>query len=80
MREMTRMDLTPLGVSAISGLSGKSITPSVGEIQINIPIDKVEDYNDFIEKMKSDDRFSKLIRAASIDLLNGGSSLRKYQI
>lgn len=80
MREMTRMDLTPLGMNAKATSAGRNITPSIGEIQINIPIDKVEDYEDFFNKMKTDDRFGKLIRAASVDLLNGYNSMRMYQI
>jgi len=80
MREMTRMSTLPAGIFNAASASVSSAGPSIGEIQINIPIDKVEDYNDFIEKMKADDRFGKLVRAASVDLLTGGSAMRRYQI
>ena len=50
---------------------------SVGDITINIPIEHVEDYNDFIKQLKSDGKFEKFIRSVTIDRLNGKGSLEK---
>jgi hypothetical protein len=50
---------------------------SVGDININIPIEHVEDYNDFVRQLKSDGKFEKFIRSVTIDRLNGKGSLEK---
>lgn len=50
---------------------------SVGDINITIPIEHVEDYNDFVSKLQKDKQFEKLVRSVSVDLLNGGSTLAK---
>ena len=47
-------------------------------IDINIPIEKVEDYNDFVTKLQEDGQFEKMVQAMTIGRLNGGSSLAKY--
>lgn len=44
---------------------------------ININIDHVGDYNDLVNKMRSDRRFEKMIKAMTIDRPVGGSSLAK---
>lgn len=48
---------------------------SFGDININI--DHVEDYNDLVNKMRSDGKFEKMIKAMTIDRPVGGSSLAK---
>ena len=50
---------------------------SIGEINITIPIDHVQDYNDFITKMRDDNRFEKMVQSMTIDRVVGGSSLSK---
>lgn len=56
---------------------------TVGDItyQINIPIDHVENYDDFMNKMKADGKFEKMVQSMTIDQLVGGSKIakRKYQ-
>lgn len=56
---------------------------SVGDItyQITIPIDHVQDYNDFMNQMRKDGKFQKMIEAMTIDRLVGGSKIakNKYQ-
>ena len=63
----------------ISSLSKHTETINVeNHFEITIPIDKVEDYNDFVTKLQSDPKFEKMITAMTIGRLNGGSSLAKY--
>ena len=50
---------------------------AIGAININIPIEHVEDYNDFVRQLKSDGKFEKFIRSVTIDRLNGKGSLDK---
>lgn len=57
-----------------NGLNGGN---TIGGIEINIPIDHVEDYNDFITQLQKDKQFEKFIRSVSVDLLSGGSTLAK---
>lgn len=56
---------------------------SIGDItyQITIPIDHVQDYNDFMNQMRKDGKFQKMIEAMTIDRLVGGSKIakNKYQ-
>jgi len=65
-------------------LQGVTSSPSVGvstnNIEINIPIDKVEDYNDFIAKIQEDDQFEKLVQAMTIDQIAGKSKFSKKTI
>lgn len=46
---------------------------------INIPIDHVSDYNDFVNKLRKDNKFEKLVQSITIDRINGGSKLSKNQ-
>jgi len=47
--------------------------------EITIPIEKVEDYNDFVTKLQKDGKFEKMIQAMTIGRINGGSPLDKYK-
>ena len=49
------------------------------ENHIEIGIDKVEDYNDFIAKMQKDKRFEGIIQDMTFGRMNGGISLAKYR-
>ena len=67
-------------LSGISEHDGET-NNSIGEINITIPIDHVQDYNDFMNQMKNDDKFQKLVEAMTVDRLVGKSKLakNKYQ-
>lgn len=56
---------------------------NVGDItyQITIPIDHVQDYNDFMNQMRKDGKFEKMIQSMTVDRLVGGSKIakNKYQ-
>ena len=45
--------------------------------EINIPIDHVSDYNDFMNQLRHDDKFEKFIQSMTTDRLVGGSKLAK---
>ena len=45
--------------------------------EINIPIDHVENYEDFMNQLKKDDKFEKMIQSMTTDRLAGGSKLAK---
>ena len=63
----------------ISSLSKHTETINVeNHFEITIPIDKVEDYNDFVTKLQSDPKFEKMIEAMTLGRLKGGSPLAKY--
>lgn len=44
-----------------------------------MPIDNVQDYNDFVRQMQHDPQFEKMLQAMTVDRLVGGSSLKKYK-
>lgn len=50
------------------------------EININVELENVRDYNDFLIQMQHDPKFERMIQAMSIDRLAGKSSLGKYGI
>lgn len=49
-------------------------------IAINISVDKVQDYNDFINQLRSDNKFEKLIQSISVDKLLKNNKFNKYSI
>ena len=49
------------------------------DINVSIPIDHVDDYNDFMNKLKSDRTFEKMIQSMTVDRMVGGSKLAKYK-
>lgn len=50
------------------------------EININVELGNVQDYNDFLIQMQHDPKFERMIQAMSIDRIAGKSSLGKYGI
>ena len=51
---------------------------SIGSININI--DHVEDYNDFVNQLRADKQFEKLIHSMTVDRIAGGNSLAKNRL
>lgn len=64
-------------LSGIRNQNNNQNNKSIGDINISIPIEHVDDYNDFITQLQKDKQFEKFIRSVSVDLLSGGSSLAK---
>ena len=52
---------------------------SIGNIEINIPIERVEDYNDFVTQLKNDPKFESMIASMTVGRLAGDSKLEKYR-
>lgn len=55
---------------------------SIGDVtvnipQINIPIDHVQDYEDFMNQISKDNQFEKMIQSMTVDRLAGKSKLAK---
>lgn len=65
-------------LASMSGAVG-SVGTTYGDFNITIPIDHVEDYNDFVTQLKNDPKFEQMIQAMTTDILGGGSSLAKYK-
>ena len=54
-----------------------AVSSSMRDVNFNIAIDHVEDYNDFVNQLRKDRQFEKMIQSMSVDLLAGKSSLAK---
>ena len=66
-------------LSALRSANGGNMGTTIGDIEINIPIDKVEDYNDFVTKLQNDKKFENMLIDMTVGRLSGGSSLEKYK-
>lgn len=64
-------------IASSLSLDGGGNSSSIGEVNITIPIDHVEDYEDFVNKLRDDKKFEQFIQSISVDRLSGGSSLAK---
>ena len=49
-------------------------------ISINIPIDRVQDYNDFIRQLQNDPKAEKLIQSIAFDQVTGRGRMGKYKV
>ena len=65
-------------LASMSGSVGNTGV-TYGDFNITIPIDHVEDYNDFVTQLQRDPKFEQMIQAMTIDILGGGSPLSKYK-
>lgn len=62
-------------------MKGEAIgSQTQNEININVELGNVQDYNDFLIQMQHDPKFERMIQAMSIDRIAGKSSLGKYGI
>lgn len=50
-----------------------------GDMYISIPIDHVQDYNDFVTQLQKDRKFEKMIQDITIGRITGGSKFAKYK-
>lgn len=64
-------------VSSIGSYQSSGASNTFGDICINIPIEHVNDYNDFVNQLRSDNRFEKMVQAVTIGRITGGSQLAK---
>lgn len=59
------------------GKVGSSGGYSIGDISVVIPIDHVSDYNDFVNQLKRDKQFERLIQDVTIGRIAGKNGLEK---
>lgn len=66
------------GLSKIAAIDTDT-SGGIGDVtyNINIPIDHVEDYEDFMNHMRRDRQFEQLIQSMTVDRLVGGSKIAK---
>ena len=62
---------------SLRAANGGNLGTTVGDIEINIPIERVEDYNDFVTKLRNDPKFENMLLDVTVGRLTGGSSLAK---
>lgn len=67
--EMLSMLRTPVGNTGVS----------FGDFEINIPIENVQDYNDFVRQLRSDQQFESMILDMTLGRSLGKTSLSKYK-
>lgn len=72
------VDMTSI-LSGLRGTTGGNSGTKVGDININIPIDRVMDYNDFMRQLRQDSQFEKFVRSFTIDQIAGKGSMEKYK-
>ena len=66
-----------LGVPSIAGGAGGSNGYTIGAINVTIPIERVEDYNDFVNQLRNDRQFEKMVQDITIGRVAGKSKLSK---
>lgn len=64
-------------MSDIRTTQNADFSTSMGDINITIPIDHVENYNDFVNQLRDDGRFEKMIQAMTVDRMMGRGSMGK---
>ena len=57
--------------------NGTHSAGTTNTFEINIPIDHVQDYNDFVMQLRNDGKFEKFIQSITVDTAVGGSRLAK---
>ena len=60
-------------ISGIGNIGGNTF----GDINIDIPIEYVQDYNDFVTQLQKDNKFERMIQDMTIGRINGGSKFAK---
>ena len=66
--------------SPIIPSKSSSVNNAPTEIQVNIGIEKVQDYNDFVRQLQNDNKFERLVQAMTIDRIAGKGKLNKHGI
>ena len=60
-------------ISGMGNIGGNTF----GDINIDIPIEYVQDYNDFVTQLQKDNKFERMIQDMTIGRINGGSKFAK---
>lgn len=78
--KMMRDAFTAPRLSGLPEIGGSTGGFSIGQFMVNIPIERVLDYNDFVRQLQSDPKFERLISAMTLDRTIGKSALGKNRI
>lgn len=70
------VDISSVLASIRNQPAGK-LSNSFGDINITIPIDHVDGYNDFVNQLRDDQKFERMIQDMTIGRLSNGSRLSK---
>lgn len=76
LHKMMNGGYTPITISGVAEGHGGV---QCGDINVTIPIDHVQDYNDFVSQIQGDERFERFIKSITLDRMIGGSKLSKYK-
>ena len=66
--------------SKVPGRAGMNVGQITNNNSIQISIDHVQDYADFVRQAQADPKFERLIKSMSTDQLNGKPSVSKKRI
>lgn len=72
--------LSSRNVSFGTSFGGGAGGVAIGELNVNIPIEHVQDYNDLVRQMQEDPKFEKLVSAMTLERANGGSRFAKNKV
>lgn len=64
-------------LSTLRTANGGTFGTTIGDVEITIPIERVDDYNDFVTKLRNDPKFENMLLDVTVGRLAGGSSLAK---
>lgn len=64
-------------LSSIMSFDRGDFANKYGDFNITIPIEHIEDYNDFVNQLKNDKKFERMIQDITVNRLSGGSQLAK---
>lgn len=63
-----------------SGINQRALSGGIDNVEVNISIKRVDDYNDFIAQLQRDKNAERIIKALAEDAIFGGNSMGKYKV
>ena len=63
-----------------SGINQRALSGGIDNVEVNISIERVDDYNDFIAQLQRDKNAERIIKAIAEDAMFGGNSMGKYKV
>ena len=78
-KEMSLQNIRELSDRFADYFKGGRELPTHVENHIQISIDHVDDYNDFVTKLQQDRKFESMVQDMTVGRLSGQSSLSKHR-
>lgn len=78
--DFIRKNISKMCLPNVMSSGTKQIHSTGTVLNVNIGIDKVQDYNDFVHQLQGDKNMKKFIQSLSLDPLMGKNSLNKYNL